>query len=164
MNKYVAKQIVLAQIASDGGKGDPLTLIRVKKHVEIAKAFYKKGYSAKDKCIFRAIAAIQKDNKSGFTYHVTTKTGIDRRGYEFFSYLIYFNFKLKDGNNYQISFHSFNSKFQSLIKQPERCRTKWKKRTSSKEATIKLAYFISRSEKLQSFSAEPLAAEGGRWQ
>lgn len=42
MDKYIAKQIILAQIASDGGKNQKDVLERVLPLLSISKLYYKK--------------------------------------------------------------------------------------------------------------------------
>lgn len=70
LDKYISKQIILAQIASDGGKGMNDVLKRISSSVPLANLYFKKGYESKDHCIINAIRAIQRNPTSGFYYSV----------------------------------------------------------------------------------------------
>ena len=135
MDKYIAKQIILAQIASDGGKNQKDVLERVLPLLSISKLYYKKGYYAKYHCIIEAIKAIQKNPNTGFHYHVK----VDRTLYSgAHVFIVYFNFKIGI-DSYQVSFHCFSNMWRYVNKQ---CITRWKKKHSSKESVIKLAYHL----------------------
>lgn len=136
LDKYIAKQIILAQIASDGGKRQNDVLQRITPLLPISKKYYKKGYKNKDHCIIEAIKAIQKNPNTGFHYHVK----VDRTLYSgAHVFIVYFNFKIGT-EAYQVSFHSFSNLWRYVNK---KCVTRWKKKHSSKEAVIKLAYYIA---------------------
>lgn len=136
MDKYIAKQIVLAQLASDGGKRQDDVLSRVSSLLPIGEVYYKKGYDVKDRCIVKAIKAIQRNPNTGFKYHVK----VDRTLYSgAHVFIVYFNFKL-GGESYQISFHTFSNMWRFVSK---KCVTRWKKKHSSKESAIKLVYYLA---------------------
>lgn len=138
LDKYIAKQIVLAQIASDGGKRQNDVLKRVTPLLPISRKYYKKGYKNKDHCIMEAIKVIQKNPNTGFHYHVK----VDRTLYSgAHVFIVYFNFKI-NGESYQVSFHCFSNMWRFVNKH---CVTRWKKKHSSKEAVIKLAYYLFNS-------------------
>ena len=135
LDQYIAKQIILAQIASDGGKRKNDVLIRVASLLPISKKYYKNGYKNKDHCILEAIKAIQKNPNSGFRYHVK----IDRTLYGgAHCFVVYFNFKIGT-EAYQVSFHCFSNLWRFVNR---KCVTRWKKKHSSKESVIKLAYHL----------------------
>lgn len=135
LDKYISKQIILAQIASDGGKGLNDVLKRISSSVPLANLYFKKGYETKDHCIINAIRAIQRNPASGFYYSVK----VDRTLYSgAHVFIVYFNFKLHN-NAYQISFHTYSNMWRYVNRH---CVTRWKKKYSSKEATIKLAYYV----------------------
>lgn len=137
MDKYIAKQIVLAQVASDGGKGQDDVLSRISSFLPIGEIYCKKGYDAKDGCIIKAIKAIQRNPQSGFKYHVK----VDRTLYNgVHVFIVYFNFKM-EGESYQISFHTFSNMWRFVNK---KCSTRCKKKYSSKESAIKLAYCLKK--------------------
>ncbi len=135
LDKYVAKQIILAQIASDGGKQNSDILSTISFIMPISKSYYKKAYDTKDHCIKNAIKAIQKNPNTGFYYHVTVDRTLRNNRHCF---IIYFNFKINN-EAHQISFHSFGNFWHYINKQ---CPTRWKKVTSSREATCILAYYV----------------------
>lgn len=139
MDKYIAKQIVLAQLASDGGKHQDDVLSHVSSLLPIGGVYYKKGYDVKDRCIINAIKAIQRNPNTGFIYHVK----VDRTLYSgAHVFIVYFNFKL-GGESYQISFHTFCNMWRFVNR---KCVTRWKKKHSSKESTIRLAYYLAKVE------------------
>ena len=101
----------------------------------ISKKYYKNGYKNKDHCIIEAIKAIQKNPNSGFRYHVK----IDRTLYGgAHCFVVYFNFKIGT-EAYQVSFHCFSNLWRFVNR---KCVTRWKKKHSSKESVIKLAYHL----------------------
>lgn len=59
MDKYIAKQIILDQVASESGKGLYGTLNSVISLLPIAKVYRKNAYWAKDHSIIQAIKCIQ---------------------------------------------------------------------------------------------------------
>lgn len=135
LNKYIAKYIILAQIASDGGKKQNSVLARIAPLLPITKKYLKKGYKNKDYCILEAIKAIQKNPNTGFRYHVKVDRTLSSGAHVF---IVYFNFKI-NGESYQVSFHCFSNLWRYVNKQ---CVTRWKKKHSSKESIIKLAYHL----------------------
>lgn len=143
MDKYIAKQIILAQIASDGGKGYTETLDRIGRIVPMSEMFYKKGYHAKDGCVIKAIKAIQKKPGCGFRYHVKVDRTLWNGRHRF---IVYFNFKL-DGESYQISFHCFSNMWRFVS---QKCVTRWKKKHCSKESVIRLALRIWKGKEKES--------------
>ena len=135
LDRYIAKQIIFAQLASDGGKKDKEVLNRISSFVPLSEVHYKKGYHAKDHCIINAIRAIQRNPQSGFRYHVKADRTLYSGAHVF---IVYFNFKI-GGERYQISFHTFDNMWRFVNQQ---CVTRWQKKYSSKEAVIKLVYHV----------------------
>lgn len=135
LNKYIGKKIVLAQVASDGGKGERYVLSHIAPLFPISRLYYQKGYNIKDNCIIAAIKAIQKNPKCGFKYSVKVDRTLLSGSHVF---IVYFNFKINN-ENYQISFHTFSNMWKFVNK---KCITRWKKRVSSRDAAIRLAYAI----------------------
>ena len=137
LDRYIAKQIIFAQLASDGGKKDKEVLNRISSFVPLSEVHYKKGYHAKDHCIINAIRAIQRNPQSGFRYHVKADRTLYSGAHVF---IVYFNFKIGGGGGrYQISFHTFDNMWRFVNQQ---CVTRWQKKYSSKEAVIKLVYHV----------------------
>ena len=100
LKREIARMIVLAQCASDGGKGnEPKFWTRYS-----SKTWYR-GYDAKDELIMRAIRMIQCSKSSAFRFRVTQRT--------FSEALVYFEVRI-DGMVYQVSFHSFSRELARL--------------------------------------------------
>lgn len=135
LDRYIAKQIIFAQLASDGGKKDKEVLNRISPFVPLSEVHYKKGYHTKDHCIINAIRAIQRNPQSGFRYHVKADRTLYSGAHVF---IVYFNFKIGE-ERYQISFHTFDNMWRFVNRQ---CVTRWQKKYSSKEAVIKLVYHV----------------------
>ena len=97
--KDIFKRICYAQIASDGGK-----------NIETLKSFapvvWRKGYTAKDREILRAISLINNGDGYGVKYSVAKdyySKSLNRQCYiDYFTYLL-------DGKRKQISFHTFSN-------------------------------------------------------
>ena len=121
-DKIIARNIILAQTASDGGKG----IEDIKNLFPVSNIAYYKGYVAKDGYIKKAIQGIQKNKNSIFRFYVKKDKNIS-------NYIIYFNFKV-DGERFQVSFHSFKdwSKYER-----GNCQTRWDKK-DSREACLRL--------------------------
>lgn len=121
MDKRVAKSIVYAQVASDGGKG-------IGSLYDISPDAYLSGYAGKDEHIWTAIRRIQKlHGKSGFSFYVTDGGCTP--------YLVYFNYKI-GGVRRQISFHSFDDRLLGLWNTSASARhaTHWDKACSRDNA------------------------------
>jgi hypothetical protein len=149
LSHYVAKQIVLAQTASDGGKvkSGKLTfghweLLALRYATKIGYAYFKKGYLAKDWCILKAIEGILRDKNSGFTFYITRKEFRDSREKRSTSFVIYFNFRL-EGRRLQVSFHSFSDPLWDYYSYGKRATaTRWLGRSDSRESCLLLAKAI----------------------
>lgn len=126
MNFAIAKEIVKAQIASDGGKG----IKDIADTIDIGGVYCKKGYDIKDVCIRKAIKMINRCKKSGFYYFVQSCDDFTNP-----CYIVYFNFKI-DGERYQVSFHTF-SDLDHFCNQ--KTTTRWSKKVSSRESAVVLA-------------------------
>lgn len=135
LDEYISKQIVLAQIASEGGKGKSTTVKKVSSFIPLGKLYSKKGYLAKDTCICKAIKAIQKNPSSGFYYHVKVEKTFRNNSHRF---IVYFNFKLGD-ERLQISFHTYANMWKFVN---QKCTTRWQKKHSSIDSAIRLAYTL----------------------
>ena len=102
-DRKIAKAIILAQIASDGGKGNPSLRHLFKEGWVVNNA----GYSLKDAYILKAIYGINKSRNSMFRYYVAKG---DIGG----SWLVYFNFLVK-GEKMQVSFHAFSKEIARWV-------------------------------------------------
>lgn len=124
LNKKIAEHIILAQVASDGGK-----CLHDIRHIFGDKSddVWEYGYQVKDNYIFAAIQLICRSHSNFYRYSVS-EIGAGR-------YLVYFSFKLNDGKRYQVSFHSFNENLEKFAKTSK--VTRWDKK-SSREACVKL--------------------------
>lgn len=124
LNEYIAKLIIDAQVASDGGKYIYSSLTENNKN---GKTIYHNGYSQKDHCIQKAISEIQKSHgTSGFKYYISSSND-ETAG------IIYFEFKLF-GDKYQISFHTFNKDL--IEKYGNNKKTHWNKKSSYETAIM----------------------------
>lgn len=116
----VAKAILDAQIASDGGKEAEKT-----KHMN--KYVWSKGYSMKDINILKAINLIVSQKNSQFRFKVVECE-------QFSSLLIYFEAK-SYGKKYQVSFHSYGfNMFKKYLKHNEAVHISWDEKSSRKSA------------------------------
>lgn len=116
----IAKAILDAQIASDGGKGITKT-----KHMN--KYVWSKGYSLKDVNILKAINLIVSQKNSRFRFKVVECE-------QFSSLLVYFETKIS-GKKYQVSFHSYGfDMFNKYIKHNEAVHLSWDEKSSQKSA------------------------------
>lgn len=125
----IARSIVLAQIASDSGKG----IYEIEMHNQNENAADKsstKGYSIKEFHILRTIDKINCSKRCAFNYWV--EKAADQNGYD--SIIVYFDIKL-DGKRHQVSFHTpYNKackKLKALVGKGR--RTRWQKHCSSRE-------------------------------
>lgn len=103
IEKRIARCLVMAQSASDGGKG----IRDLYESLKGTDCYYavleanKQGYERKDDEILRALNLIASArNKSGFHFYVA------KRAWDVTPYLVYFNFHIGK-KRYQISFHTF---------------------------------------------------------
>lgn len=130
IDKKIAESIILAQVASDGGKNIP----------DLQHIFHKaypvwlKGYEEKDKYILKAINLINMSRYSKFRYFVTIGDIPN-------SILVYFNYKDERGRKLQVSFHTFNDKIKQWISK----RSKPRYVTVWDEASSRQACWILRS-------------------
>lgn len=103
LNEAIARELILAQAASDGGKHIK-DLLDLTPYVPGLRKAYKKGYPAKEDHMRNAVAMIKTAHgRSGFSFYETKDPKIQYRTNDMT--LVYFNFKV-DGIRYQISFHS----------------------------------------------------------
>lgn len=124
-DRKIAQLIVLAQIASDAGKGfedDRLMSVRG------AKRAVNGGYSRKDLYVREAIEAILKSRNSAFRFYCRIDTHLCADS------LVYF--KVKIGERYwQISFHSFDCElWKYQTKQSKRHTQRWDRGISRETA------------------------------
>lgn len=122
INRYVAKQICIAQICSDAGKH--LRELNMKDKKTLWKS-EDQGYYGKDKAIQRAITKINSlGDKSGFHFYVTIDKDMMND-----PCLIYFVFYI-DGKRYQVSFHTYERSFEKYLKKGVSNRIRWDKKSS----------------------------------
>lgn len=127
-SKAIANRLILAQIASDGGKGieDLCELLGSYKSYHIAE----QGYKVKDIHILKAINFINVHHDRNFHYGVLRNTvGTPK-------YLVYFSFII-EGIKYQMSFHTYSDAFEKFVgKNPMH----WDKK-DSREVAVKLFHY-----------------------
>lgn len=95
--RYIAKMVVLAQDASDAGKG--MGILNMKMSDRFTQYT---GYYAKNKYISLALKRISTCKPCGWNFYVNKED--DQNGYP--SVLTYFQYKDEDGNRYDICFHT----------------------------------------------------------
>ncbi len=135
----IARSIILAQIASDSGKG----IYTIQMHNENENAADKSvlfSYSIKEFHILRAIDKINCSKKCNFNYWVEQSP--DQNGYD--SIIVYFDIKLM-GKRKQVSFHTplnkSSKKLRSFVNKGR--KTRWQKNCSSRETCKSLVEFYS---------------------
>lgn len=126
MQRCIANNIVLAQVASDGGKNVE-TIADI--FGEYSRDVWEEGYSVKQFYIKAAIKDIQKSQKMGHPqmFHYSVRDGGRSK-------IVYFTFYLC-GVRRQVSFHTFGL---DVPLSGNRQKVRWDKE-SSREAVIDLA-------------------------
>ena len=125
----VARAIVNAQAASDGGKG----MDRLSYHK--SRSVKNAGYRAKVSCICSALQMLNRYKSECFHYYVMEAD--DQNGYS--SILVYFDINLPSGERYQVSFHNPWNCSQKLFPYIGKGRrTRWRKSMPSVESCKKL--------------------------
>ena len=120
MKRALAKAIVFAQVASDGGK-------HIRAIAHFSPLVWSRGYDDKDAWIQKAIDLILKDKPADCHFYVSKDS-------EIANCIVYFTFTI-DGKRYQCSFHSFNLEF--LRYSCSKCASHWDEK-SSRDAVCKL--------------------------
>ena len=135
----IARSIVLAQVASDGGKRiSSIRDIFGKK----SRIIWNQGYWAKDTLIMQALRMIASSKDSRFRFFVRSF----RKG----TGIVYFQYNDSDGTRHQISFHTFGKEVihfatlrrvkGELQQQDESCHfvTNWDKKVS-RDTAVRIA-------------------------
>lgn len=131
-SRAIAKAIVFAQLASDGGKGIN-DLVNEVNGKDACKCF-SLGYKAKDGNIFKAIDLINRQKSEEVRFYV--RHAWDQNGYA--SYLVYFTFRL-NGKRLQVSFHSPDRGWSYLDKYCENTSATYWDKDSSRRTCLILA-------------------------
>ena len=135
MNKQAVRRIVLAQVASDGGKGitDLLDVIP-SNFLSAAQRAWDSGYAVKDKLLEQACVIVACHRDGDIHFFVTEdKEGIAH-------YIVYFDVKIGD-KRWQVSFHSFSYIWAKWAKSTVASRGHWDHK-SSREACIKMLQLL----------------------
>lgn len=143
--KDIITAVVLAQIASDGGKKKhdlKNQLLALGWHKGKVKYAFDKGYVVKDQFIEMACKLIRKEKPKNISYYFGEDTFYDCNNDEQTTAVIYFTFKIK-GYLYQISFHSFHLETQVDKKEAKSFQVAWDRRNSSHTclAVVKKMFF-----------------------
>lgn len=124
MNKQAAKAIILAQVASDGGKGIidllnalPDTLM------PSAEKTWDAGYAFKDELLERACIIVARHHDNDIRFFVTE----DKQGVA--KFIVYFDVKV-NGKRWQVSFHSFSKSWSKWTKSTVASRGNWDHKNS----------------------------------
>ena len=131
----IAREVILAQVASDGGKG----IEEIRNILPSSFPAYDNGYGSKDYHILRAIHLIVRGKDSNFRFHVQFRKGD-------WSPIVYFCYRWA-GTKLQVSFHVPNcEEIYNWIKKGNRgFFTRWDQ-LSSREAVKALAELIRNGE------------------
>jgi hypothetical protein len=116
--REIARTIIYAQVASDGGKHIS-DIARINRHTY---PIWKSGYDSKDGLLMKAIVLIGKSKESNFRYFVS-------KGDIHNSSIVYFNFRI-GGRRYQVSFHTFSNKVRRYTVKRGRYATRWDEKSS----------------------------------
>lgn len=131
----IAREVILAQVASDGGKN----IDEIKRIFVDSYPAYKDGYKIKEKHILRAISLINKSEDSDFRYFVTKDGKCP---------LVYFDYKAVD-LRCQVSFHCPYSKavesWATKASRKNHYGTRWDE-DSSRESCMWLAQAMWQAE------------------
>ena len=120
-DRLVAKAILDAQVASDGGKG-------IREIMHINKNAWYRGYDAKDIYIEKALTLIASDRNSAFRYRVIS-TGENL--------LVYFTCRV-NGQKLQVSFHTYGfTKFKRYLKKNNAYHMVWD-HESSRDSAVEI--------------------------
>ena len=95
--KRIAQMVVLAQDASDAGKGKNQL-----DETKMSRRYSATGYDAKLHYILSAIKLINSSRPCGWNYYVIKSP--DQNGYP--SYITYFQYKDSGNTRYELSFHT----------------------------------------------------------
>lgn len=135
MNKQAIRRIVMAQVASDGGKGIvDLLDVMPERLMPSAQKAWGRGYAVKDKLLEQAcaIVACHKDNDIHF-FVTEDEQGIAK-------FIVYFDVKIEN-KRWQVSFHSFSENWKKWTRSTAASRGHWDKR-NSRETCVELLKFL----------------------
>lgn len=119
-DRIVAKAILDAQVASDGGKS-------IKEIMHMNKSAWYQGYDMKDNYIEKALNLIVSDRNSSFRYRVVDAGE---------NLLVYFTCRV-NGQKLQVSFHTYGfRKFKRYLKKNDTYRLVWDHESSRDSAMM----------------------------
>lgn len=124
-DRLVAKAILDAQVASDGGKG-------IREIMHMNKNAWYRGYDVKDIYIEKALTLINSDRNSAFRYRVVHNGE---------NLLVYFTCRV-NGQKLQVSFHTYGfTKFKRYLKRNNAYHMMWDHESSRDSAVEIWRYF-----------------------
>lgn len=134
MNEQAIRRIILAQVASDGGKGiGDLLDVLPEEFKPAAKKIWLKGYRIKDSLLEEACQIIARHKACNLRFFVTEdKEGVAR-------YIVYFDIKV-DGKRLQASFHSFSYRWAKWVRGSVASRGNWDHKDSRETCKVLLKY------------------------
>lgn len=130
MDKAIAEAIIMAQVASDAGKGIDDLALKLIDNARNRNA-QRHGYNVKDLYILKALSHVNAAKNSDVRYFVTRDEHIN-------SYLVYFDIRL-NGRRMQVSFHSFNRKLKAYLGSKE--PSHWDHKSSRNSCLYMAEYF-----------------------
>lgn len=131
MTKEIARLIVLAQAASDAGKGIDTMIGQLKVKLQNKP---NQGYYYKDQAILDAIRLIAAHHFQDVHFFVCKDEEKKAK------YLVYFDIKF-GGQRLQISFHSFDGRLRPFIKRNKNSWTAWDHGSSRENALLLAEHF-----------------------
>lgn len=129
MTKEIARLLVLAQAASDEGKGKVLLSGLLTEKLRL-KA--ERGYPMKDIAIHELVKLISKYPQKDIHFYVCEDVQCIAK------YIVYFDIHASWGKM-QISFHSFDRRLKEYLRGSRKSHTEWASWQSSRENAYELA-------------------------
>ncbi len=135
MNKQAAKAIILAQVASDGGKGIVELIDALPKSLSVsADKAWNAGYAFKDELLERACIIVARHHEKDIRFFVTKDEE------KIAKFIVYFDVHI-GGTRWQASFHSFSNRWEKWTKSTAPSKGHWDHK-SSRETCLELAKFF----------------------
>lgn len=132
MNKQAARRIILAQVASDGGKRIEELLNALPEAIKPeAETAWSHGYAYKDTLLKQACEIVARHHDSDIRFFVVE----DKQ--KVAKFIVYFDIKV-NGKRWQASFHSYSKNWSKWTKSSAASMGSWDHK-SSRETCLVLA-------------------------
>lgn len=134
MNKQAIRRIVLAQVASDGGKGIvDLIDVMPSNFMPSAQKAWNAGYAVKDNLLEQAVQITACHHDADIHFFVAR----DEEGVA--KFIIYFDIRI-NGKRWQVSFHSFDERWTKWTKSTMSSRGHWDHKKSRETCQMLLGF------------------------